>query len=93
MPAAFVDPSSGYRYYELAQASRAEVILALRSIDMPLDEIRAVVEVDDAEQATTHLLAHRERLAERMATHERMLAYPESIIQQKGRVITYPSSG
>jgi DNA-binding transcriptional MerR regulator len=33
---AFVDPSSGYRYYRPAQANQAEAIRILRSVEMPL---------------------------------------------------------
>ena len=40
---AFVDPSSGYRYYRPAQANQAEAIRILRSLEMPLEEIRAVL--------------------------------------------------
>ena len=47
LPPAHVDPSSGYRYYELGQANRAEAVRILRSVAMPLDEIRAVLETDD----------------------------------------------
>ena len=36
---AFVDPSSGYRYYRPAQANQAEAIRILRSVEMPLEEI------------------------------------------------------
>jgi MerR HTH family regulatory protein len=39
---AFVDPSSGYRYYRPAQANQAEAIRVLRSVDMPLEEIAAL---------------------------------------------------
>ena len=34
---AFVDPSSGYRYYRPAQANQAEAIRILRSLEMPLE--------------------------------------------------------
>ena len=47
LPAAFVDPDSGYRYYRLSQANTAEAIRTLRSIDMPLDEILVVLESDE----------------------------------------------
>jgi len=30
-----VDASSGYRYYELGHAGRAEAVMILRSVDMP----------------------------------------------------------
>lgn len=49
LPPAEVDPSSGYRYYRLTQANHAEAIRLLRSLDMPLEEIRSVLEAEDPE--------------------------------------------
>lgn len=89
---AHVDPSSGYRYYHLGQASRAEIIRILRSVDMPLDEILAILNTDDTELADQYLLTHRERLAERVAVQERMLAYLESLIKHKERIMPYEIS-
>ena len=83
LPPAYVDPSSGYRYYDLGQANRAEAVRILRSIDMPLDEIRVLLETDDPELVHKQLVAHRERLAERLAAQERTLAYLEALIQRK----------
>ena len=40
---AWVDPSSGYRYYRPAQANQAEAIRILRSVELPLEEIGAVL--------------------------------------------------
>jgi DNA-binding transcriptional MerR regulator len=42
VPAA-VDPGSGYRYYAEAQLATAELIALLRSVDMPLAEIQALL--------------------------------------------------
>jgi len=86
---AHVDPSSGYRYYELGQANRAEVVRILRSVDMPLDEIRAVLDQDDPELVHKRLLVHRDRLADRLATQERTLAYLETLIQRKEGIMPY----
>jgi effector-binding domain-containing protein len=86
---AHVDPSSGYRYYDLGQANRAEAVRILRSVDMPLDEILAVLEADDPELVHKQLIVHRERLAERLAAQERMLAYLESLIQRKEGIMPY----
>lgn len=61
----------------------------LRSVDMPLDEIRAILETDDPEIAHKHLVVHRERLAERLETQERMLAYLESLINNEEQVMPY----
>lgn len=89
LPPAHVDPSSGYRYYELGQANRAEAVRILRSVDMPLDEIRAILETDDPEVYRKRLLVHRDRLEERLISQERMLAYLESLIRRKEGVMPY----
>lgn len=86
---AHVDESSGYRYYDLGQANRAEAVRILRSVDMPLDEIKVVVETDDPELVHKQLVAHRERLADKLAAQERMLAYLEALIRREGGIMPY----
>jgi DNA-binding transcriptional MerR regulator len=44
---AYVDPASGYRYYDLGQANKAEAVRILRSVDMPLEEIHEILETED----------------------------------------------
>jgi len=56
---AFVDPSSGYRYYRPAQANQAEAIRILRSLEMPLEEIRAVLAEGGGDLAGKRLHRHR----------------------------------
>ena len=89
LPPAQVDPSSGYRYYDLRQANRAEAVRILRSVDMPLDEIRTILKTDDPELVHKQLVVHRERLAERLAAQERTLAYLEALIQRKEGIMPY----
>jgi effector-binding domain-containing protein len=86
---AFVDPASGYRYYRLGQANRAEAVRALRSVDMPLEEIRAILEAEEPGLVHRRLVAHRDRLTARLAAHERMLAYLESLIQREDGIVPY----
>lgn len=86
---AHVDSATGYRYYELGQANRAEAVRILRSVDMPLDEIKSVLEADDAELAHKQLETHRMRLADRLAADERMLAYLESLMNRKQGIMPY----
>jgi len=58
LPAAFVDPQSGYRYYRLEQLARADAIRSLRIVSMPLARIAEALEVDDPEELlTSHLEA------------------------------------
>jgi effector-binding domain-containing protein len=89
LPPAQIDPSSRYRYHDLGQANRAEAVRILRSVDMPLDEIRAILETDDPVLAHKQLVIHRWRPAERLATQERTLVYLESLIQRKEGIVPY----
>lgn len=68
-----VDPHSGYRYYSLEQAEAAETIRVLRALEMPLEEIGAVLREGDGEAACAHLDRHRRRLEERIAGYQQAL--------------------
>ena len=58
LPAAFVDPQSGYRYYRLEQLARADAIRSLRMVDMPLPLIAETLDGEDSEQVLmSHLAA------------------------------------
>jgi DNA-binding transcriptional MerR regulator len=45
---ATVDPATGYRSYSVAQVPTAQVIRRLRDLDMPLDQVRAVLDASSA---------------------------------------------
>lgn len=62
---AFVDPRTRYRFYRLEQVRSARLISALRAVDVPIDEIRDVVEENDEAYLYYVLTNHRERLRER----------------------------
>ena len=51
-----IDVHTGYRYYDEGQLERARMILLLRSIDMPLDEIKEVLAAPKA--TSTNLVEH-----------------------------------
>jgi len=43
LPAAYTDPDSGYRYYRAEQIPTARLIRLMRSVDMPLAQVRTVL--------------------------------------------------
>ena len=60
---AVVDDVTGFRYYAPEQTSEARAISRLRSIDVPIDDIRRCLGADDRAAALNDvLLAHRVRL-------------------------------
>lgn len=80
---AYVDPSSGYRYYRPAQANQAEAIRILRSVDMPLEEIGELLAAGGGEPVAKRLAQHRERLEARLDEHRRMLAFLQRLLEKE----------
>lgn len=63
---ATVDPATGYRYYTAGQVEQARLISVLRSVDVPLDRVRACLAAPADEAAVRDVLAdHRRRLQAR----------------------------
>lgn len=86
---AWVDPSSGYRYYTYAQANQAEAIRVLRTLDMPLDDIREALASGDIAVAAKVLDRHRARLEDQLDRQTRMLAFLHRLINRKEGVMPY----
>ena len=59
-----VDPATGYRRYTTDQIPSAQVIRRFRDLDMPLDQIRAVLEAPDLRDRNRFISAHLRRLQE-----------------------------
>ena len=57
-----VDRHTGYRRYTTAQIPIAQVIRRFRDLDMPLDQIRAVLEASDLETRNRLIAQHLNRL-------------------------------
>jgi DNA-binding transcriptional MerR regulator len=62
-----VDQWTGYRYYDSAQITVAQMIRRLRELDMPLDEIADLVASPDERRRDHLLTGHLRRLEERLA--------------------------
>ncbi len=65
MPA-HVDARTGYRSYSPGQLADAAVIRRLRDLDVPLEEIRRIVDARDPVVTTEVLAAHTRRMTERL---------------------------
>ncbi|GIH96996.1 MerR family transcriptional regulator [Planobispora siamensis] len=64
---ALVEPGSGYRYYGPQQVAHARLIRLLRSVDVPLEQVRSCLAAPDDEAAIRRVLAeHRRRLQARL---------------------------
>ena len=68
-----VDRSSGYRRYRRDQLETARAIARLRELELPLDEIREVLAVDDPAERARLLAGHRARIEARTNRLTRLL--------------------
>src|SRR5215470_14769527 len=62
-----VDSESGYRYYSPLQVQTAELIAILRSLDLPLSEIRELLQNPSRANVSAVLDRHRQRLEARFS--------------------------
>lgn len=69
-----VDPHTGYRTYHSSQLVDASVIQRLRSLDLPLDEVREVLRARDPDVTAKVLAGHADVMRERLARVERIVA-------------------
>jgi len=62
-----IDPSSGYRFYHPGQVPVAQVIRRFRDLDMPLDQVKAVLQAPDVETRTREIIAHLSTMETKLA--------------------------
>ena len=68
-----IDPFTGYRRYRAEQLETARIIGRLRELEMPLDEIREVLAIDDPAERGRRLDRHRARIEARTHRLQRVL--------------------
>jgi DNA-binding transcriptional MerR regulator/effector-binding domain-containing protein len=81
-----VDASTAYRYYGLEQARTAEAIRRLRSLEVPLDEIRELLGADEP-VVRERLAVHRARLEGRAVETKRILDELDRIIDGREKLV------
>ena len=78
----WVDPANGYRYYSPAQLPELRRILALRQLDMPLDEIATLAAGGELRGALERRRAELER--ERRAIEAQLKALQITVADERG---------
>jgi DNA-binding transcriptional MerR regulator len=85
---AWIDPSSGYRYYARAQVRDASVIALLRSLDVPLATVREILAARRGPELQAVLERERAR-AERDAERRRAAVRSLGRLLEAGDVLPY----
>jgi DNA-binding transcriptional MerR regulator len=75
-----IDPSSGYRRYETAQVSIAQLIRRLRDLQMPLAQVREVVEAPDLTSRDQALRLHLDQMESDLVRTQQVVASLRSML-------------
>ncbi|WP_194813709.1 MerR family transcriptional regulator [Nocardia sp. XZ_19_385] len=79
LPPAHVDPASGYRFYEVAQLSRLNRLVALKDLGLTLDQVKVVLDEQiSLEQLQGMLSLRRAQLRQQIAADEARLRRVEA---------------
>jgi DNA-binding transcriptional MerR regulator len=62
-----VDPDTGYRHYGVEQLPTAQIIQRFRDLDMPIDEVKAVLAAPDLDTRNALIATHLNRLEGELA--------------------------
>jgi DNA-binding transcriptional MerR regulator len=76
-----VDPGTGYRRYGTAQIGTAQVIRRFRDLDMPLEEIHAVLTAPDPQARGRLISAHLARLEASLARTQNAVATLRGLLE------------
>ncbi|NPV59984.1 MAG: MerR family transcriptional regulator [Actinobacteria bacterium] len=79
-----VDARSGYRYYSSAQLAEANLIRLLRSLQLPLEDIRLFLRERDPGRRRALLEGHRKNMEEQLSRYRSILSSIERIIAGGG---------
>jgi DNA-binding transcriptional MerR regulator len=79
-----VDPATGHRRYSTDQIPTAQVIRRFRSLDMPLEEIRAVIATPDIATRNELIAGHLDRLEASLTRTQEAAASLRDLLQPSG---------
>jgi DNA-binding transcriptional MerR regulator len=84
------DRWTGYRRYRHEQLGTARTIARLRELEVPLEEIRAVLATDDPIERAGVLRSHRARIEARTNRLQRVLHQVSQLADRKEPVVSQP---
>jgi DNA-binding transcriptional MerR regulator len=76
-----IDPQTGYRRYTTEQIPVAQIIKRFRDLDMPLNEIRAVLSAPDVQARIDLIAAHLKRLENDLARTQTAVASLRNLLE------------
>jgi DNA-binding transcriptional MerR regulator/effector-binding domain-containing protein len=81
---AVVDATTNRRYYSATQAAEAHAIRQLRALDVPLEQVRAIIGDGDPAAVRARLVEHRRRLSDELARRQGVLTELDALLVDFG---------
>jgi DNA-binding transcriptional MerR regulator len=75
-----IDPATGYRRYAVGQVATAQAIRRFRDLDMPIEEVRRVLQAPDEATRNRAILAHLERMQTQLEQTQQAVASLQSLL-------------
>lgn len=77
----YVDPHSGYRYYDIMQSSQLDLIQTLKDIGVPLRQIKTLQDNKDINRFREAMVKSRRRIKERQREMDLAMHTVENLLQ------------
>jgi DNA-binding transcriptional MerR regulator/effector-binding domain-containing protein len=79
---ATVDPDSGYRYYTTDQVPAAQVIRRFRDLEMPVEQVKAVMAAPDLAARNELISAHLKRMEDQLTQTRDAVASLRALVER-----------
>jgi DNA-binding transcriptional MerR regulator/effector-binding domain-containing protein len=76
-----VDPETGYRSYDLSQVATAHVIRRFRALEMPVEQIKAILSAPSISERNTLVVAHLKQMESDLEQTQRIVASLRSLLE------------
>jgi DNA-binding transcriptional MerR regulator len=76
-----VDATTGYRFYGVAQVPVAQAIRRFRDLDMPIDDVKAVLDAGDTASRNDAIVAHLQRMEQRLEETQATVASLRALLE------------
>ena len=83
-----IDSASGYRRYSTAQVSTAQAIRRFRDLDMPLEQVRAVLDAPDVTSRNEAILSHLRNMQAQLERTQTTVASLQALLEDVHRTST-----
>jgi DNA-binding transcriptional MerR regulator/effector-binding domain-containing protein len=80
-----IDPSSGYRFYDVTQVATAQVIRRFRDLDLPIERLRELLEAPDDGSRNALIVDHLNRMSAQLQETRETVESLKRMLGEDGR--------